>query len=60
MGKEDFRILKVVGRGSYGTVFLVEKLEGEELEEELISSFVLTKGTGKYYAMKVMKKETLK
>ena len=31
MCKEDFRILKVIGRGSFGKVFLVEKKETGEI-----------------------------
>jgi serine/threonine protein kinase len=30
VGKEDFRILKVIGKGSYGKVYLVEKIDSED------------------------------
>lgn len=57
IGKDDFRILKVVGRGSYGKVFLVEKLmEVPDGDDSFIAS---PKSTGRFYAMKVMKKEVL-
>uniref|UniRef100_A0A0N4ZPR0 non-specific serine/threonine protein kinase n=1 Tax=Parastrongyloides trichosuri TaxID=131310 RepID=A0A0N4ZPR0_PARTI len=41
-----FELLKVLGQGSFGKVFLVRKIKG--------------KNTGKLYAMKVLKKATLK
>ena len=42
----QFELLKVLGQGSFGKVFLVKKITGED--------------TGKLYAMKVLKKATLK
>jgi serine/threonine protein kinase len=39
---EDFKIVKVIGRGSFGKVYLVNKLTD-----------------GKYYAMKVLKKDMI-
>jgi len=30
IGKNDFKILKLIGRGSYGKVYLVEKLMGDQ------------------------------
>lgn len=41
-----FELLKVLGQGSFGKVFLVRKIRGRD--------------TGKLYAMKVLKKATLK
>lgn len=38
----DFKIIKVLGKGSFGTVFLVQKTKGEN--------------EGKYYAMKTLRK----
>jgi serine/threonine protein kinase len=29
IGKSDFKILKLIGKGSYGKVYLVEKLSGD-------------------------------
>lgn len=42
IGLDDFKILKVIGRGSYAKVFQVEHRQ-----------------TGRIYAMKVIKKETI-
>ncbi|XP_015218812.1 ribosomal protein S6 kinase alpha-2 isoform X2 [Lepisosteus oculatus] len=42
----QFELLKVLGQGSYGKVFLVRKIKGTD--------------TGQLYAMKVLKKATLK
>ncbi|XP_052007581.1 ribosomal protein S6 kinase alpha-2 [Xyrauchen texanus] len=42
----QFQLLKVLGQGSYGKVFLVRKIKGSD--------------TGQLYAMKVLKKATLK
>ncbi|XP_046353959.1 ribosomal protein S6 kinase alpha-1-like [Haliotis cracherodii] len=42
----DFELLKVLGQGSFGKVFLVRKITGED--------------AGTLYAMKVLKKATLK
>uniref|UniRef100_A0A8C1K231 non-specific serine/threonine protein kinase n=2 Tax=Cyprinus carpio TaxID=7962 RepID=A0A8C1K231_CYPCA len=42
----QFELLKVLGQGSYGKVFLVRKIRGSD--------------TGQLYAMKVLKKATLK
>uniref|UniRef100_A0AAR2KI36 Ribosomal protein S6 kinase n=1 Tax=Pygocentrus nattereri TaxID=42514 RepID=A0AAR2KI36_PYGNA len=42
----QFELLKVLGQGSYGKVFLVRKIKGSD--------------TGQLYAMKVLKKATLK
>ncbi|KAJ8383759.1 hypothetical protein AAFF_G00215180 [Aldrovandia affinis] len=42
----QFELLKVLGQGSYGKVFLVRKIKGPD--------------TGQLYAMKVLKKATLK
>ena len=39
---DDFKIINVLGRGSFGKVFLVQR-----------------KQTGKYYAMKVLRKDVL-
>jgi len=44
IGKDDFKILKVIGRGSYGKVFLVERLNCP---------------LQRHYAMKAMKKKML-
>ena len=42
----QFELLKVLGQGGFGKVFLVKKLIGHD--------------TGKFYAMKVLKKASLK
>ncbi|KAJ8791534.1 hypothetical protein J1605_020630 [Eschrichtius robustus] len=42
----QFELLKVLGQGSYGKVFLVRKVKGSD--------------AGQLYAMKVLKKATLK
>uniref|UniRef100_A0A8C0H1E3 Protein kinase domain-containing protein n=1 Tax=Chelonoidis abingdonii TaxID=106734 RepID=A0A8C0H1E3_CHEAB len=42
----QFELLKVLGQGSYGKVFLVRKIKGSD--------------AGQLYAMKVLKKATLK
>lgn len=42
----QFELLKVLGQGSFGKVFLVRKVKGRD--------------SGKLYAMKVLKKATLK
>ncbi|ESN95566.1 hypothetical protein HELRODRAFT_193541 [Helobdella robusta] len=42
---EDFKLLKLLGKGGYGKVFLVRKTEGEN--------------TGELFAMKVLKKATI-
>ncbi|KAG2467086.1 KS6A2 kinase, partial [Polypterus senegalus] len=42
----QFELLKILGQGSYGKVFLVRKIKGSD--------------TGQLYAMKVLKKATLK
>jgi serine/threonine protein kinase len=39
ISKEDFKIIRVIGRGTFGKVFLVRH-----------------RASGKYYAMKVLKK----
>lgn len=43
---KDFDLLKMLGQGSFGKVFLVRKKEGRD--------------QGQLYAMKVLKKATLK
>lgn len=35
IGKDDFKLLKVIGKGSYGKVYLVEKLADEELQSDM-------------------------
>jgi len=45
VGMEDFELLKVLGTGAYGKVFLVRKLSGTD--------------RGKLYAMKVLKKASI-
>ena len=50
ISKDNFKILKVVGRGSFGKVFLVEK------KKFMTES---TKDSQQYYAMKVLKKSNL-
>ena len=49
MTTKDFKRLGLLGKGSYAEVYLVEKIESE-------SKRVGSSGTGKYYAMKRMKK----
>lgn len=59
MTKDNFKILKVIGRGSFGKVFLVEKKKNSTIEINggAKMSFV---GIGpQYYAMKVLKKGNL-
>ena len=41
----DFELVKVLGQGSFGKVFLARKIEGQNV--------------GNLYAIKVLKKETL-
>jgi serine/threonine protein kinase len=85
IGKDDFKILKMVGKGSYGKVFLVEKMIAEfsptnqnldesmsivnsataspfyfEQQTVVSGSGSLYQASGKYFAMKVMKKDLLK
>ncbi|KAG5857929.1 hypothetical protein ANANG_G00024610 [Anguilla anguilla] len=45
VGIENFELLKVLGTGAYGKVFLVRKVSGHD--------------AGKLYAMKVLKKATI-
>ncbi|KAE8586211.1 hypothetical protein XENTR_v10021594 [Xenopus tropicalis] len=45
VGLENFELLKVLGTGAYGKVFLVRKISGHD--------------SGKLYAMKVLKKATI-
>uniref|UniRef100_UPI00398E3270 ribosomal protein S6 kinase alpha-5 isoform X2 n=1 Tax=Pristiophorus japonicus TaxID=55135 RepID=UPI00398E3270 len=45
VGIENFELLKVLGTGAYGKVFLVRKMSGHD--------------TGKLFAMKVLKKATI-
>uniref|UniRef100_A0A8C1EX94 non-specific serine/threonine protein kinase n=1 Tax=Cyprinus carpio carpio TaxID=630221 RepID=A0A8C1EX94_CYPCA len=45
VGIENFELLKVLGTGAYGKVFLVRKVSGHD--------------SGKLYAMKVLKKATI-
>uniref|UniRef100_A0A3P9K719 Ribosomal protein S6 kinase n=1 Tax=Oryzias latipes TaxID=8090 RepID=A0A3P9K719_ORYLA len=45
VGMENFELLKVLGTGAYGKVFLVRKVSGHD--------------AGKLYAMKVLKKATI-
>ncbi|KAG9481792.1 hypothetical protein GDO78_010816 [Eleutherodactylus coqui] len=45
VGIENFELLKVLGTGAYGKVFLVRKISGHD--------------SGKLYAMKVLKKATI-
>ena len=52
ISKDNFKILKVVGRGSFGKVFLVEKKKFGTTPES-------RKESQQYYAMKVLKKSNL-
>uniref|UniRef100_UPI00398E3FF7 ribosomal protein S6 kinase alpha-5-like n=1 Tax=Pristiophorus japonicus TaxID=55135 RepID=UPI00398E3FF7 len=45
VGMENFELLKVLGTGAYGKVFLVRKVSGHD--------------TGKLFAMKVLKKASI-
>ena len=45
ISKTDFQLLRVIGKGAYGKVFLVKKITGSDSET--------------YYAMKVLKKASL-
>ncbi|KAI3381118.1 hypothetical protein SNEBB_007532 [Seison nebaliae] len=45
LGPQDFRLLKVLGKGGYGKVYQVQKLKG--------------KGVGQIFAMKVLRKATI-
>lgn len=49
ISKDNFKILKVIGRGSFGKVFLVEKKSATGNAD----------GSGDIYAMKVLKKANL-
>ena len=51
--KDNFKILKVIGRGSFGKVFLVEKKQG------VTQSDASSDNKPQYYAMKVLKKDNL-
>ena len=43
----DFQIKKVIGRGTYGKVFLIERIDKDRI------------GTGEVYAMKSLDKEQI-
>jgi serine/threonine protein kinase len=65
MTKDNFKILKVIGRGSFGKVFLVEKkrfatssIESAIAAQNLKKSFNAS-SQPEYYAMKVLKKSAL-
>lgn len=49
MTTKDFKRMGLLGKGSYAEVYLVEKIESESKRGG-------SPGTGKYYAMKRMKK----
>lgn len=36
IGKDDFKLLKVIGRGSYGKVYLVERLNDDHQNFEMV------------------------
>lgn len=74
LSKDNFKILKVIGRGSFGKVFLVEKratLSPMSIEASLHKSGVKGSARGspsgdsdskqapQYYAMKVLRKSNL-
>lgn len=52
---ENFNIKKVIGKGSYGKVLLVEKKDSGTFMKKILHMEFL----GKYYAMKVIKKEDI-
>ncbi len=65
LGKDDFKILKVIGRGTFGKVYLVEKIDQEEASQDSVSlqnderNHSVSGFTGRFFAMKAMKKELL-
>ncbi|TNV79189.1 hypothetical protein FGO68_gene10800 [Halteria grandinella] len=79
IGKDDFKIHKVIGKGSYGKVYLVERLEDEAILASTVHQIDLShlssmsglqtiqqanlpqlkQPSGKFFAMKCMKKSTL-
>jgi len=48
-----FKALKVLGKGSFGDVYLVERVLAPEEEEKLVPC------VGKYYAMKILPKQKI-
>ena len=42
IGKEDFKIHKVVGKGSYGKVYMVEKMSKDGVKRPYGQSEILT------------------
>ncbi|KAJ3196205.1 Ribosomal protein S6 kinase beta-2 [Irineochytrium annulatum] len=56
VGLNDFNLIRVIGKGAYGKVFLVKKKVA--LPQSVFSDAVL-KSTGKLYAMKVLRKASI-
>lgn len=59
MTKDNFKILKVIGRGSFGKVFLVEKKHDIHKSKSFHMMSSSTSEMPQYFAMKVLKKVTL-
>lgn len=50
VGPENFKALKVLGKGSFGDVYLVERIIGPDEESE-------PEDLGKHFAMKILPKD---